>query len=365
MSFPLGGETFSRRVKVTIDKDFIDGNLTDWTGSFDLSALTTADFWNTVKSDGGDIRAALSDGTTRIALELKNFNQGAETGQIYVPISSVSSGADTDFYIYWGNAGLSQPAEDAAYGKEAAWPSKNKTVHHFDQDPSGTPPQAIDSTSNDNDGTSSGSMTTGDLITTSLNWKAWQMDGVDDYVSHDAAEMSASIGTIEIFFKTNFAYNDVGAFHYYVWSLYVSNSDRFFLYYDVNLDKWVVGTGAVMASAVQSFASGTVFHLTVTWDTAGSPEGILYLDGAQVDTTETIPTFTLPSNIDIAVGEFNSIKESESPMEVIDYRHYNTVEAAEWVNANHECLSNQGNFYKAFVYESSIDGSAIAFGANF
>jgi hypothetical protein len=363
MPYIVDGETFTNRALIPIDKDFIDGNLTDWTGSFDLSVLTSA-FWLKVKSDGGDIRVTLADGTTRVGLELKNFNVGSEVGQVYFLVSSVSSSVDTNFYLYWGNAGLSQPAEDAAYGKESAWPSKCKTVHHFDQDPSGSSPQAEDSTSNDKDGTSFGSMTGVDLIDSTFG-KAWQTDGVDDYVEVDAGEVLIATGTIEIFFKTNFAYDDTGnPIHFFLWSFYINDSNLFYLYYDQSLDQFLVGQGTILASAVQSFASGTDFHMTVTWDSGGSPKAVLYLDGVQVSTSGSAPNFTIPTNYRICVGEFSSTLTSWSPVELMDFRQYNTSEAAEWIKANNECLSNQSNFYKAATYEESVaDGDNAIFGA--
>lgn len=363
MAYIVDGESFTHRAIIPIDKDNIDGNLTDFTTSFDMSALSTADFW--AITTGADIYATLSNGTTRVGLELKNVNTGTETGQAYALISSVSSSVDTEWILYYGNAAVTQPAEDAPYGKEAAWPSKCKTVHHFDQDPSGGAPQAIDSTSNDNDGTSSGSMTSGDLIDSTFG-KAWQTDGVDDYSSSDAAEISTSTGTIELFFKTNFAYNDTSTTtHFYMWSLYVNDGDRFYLYYDENLDKWGLGPTSIF-SVVQSFASGTVFHIAATWDSGAGTKRRLYLDGVEITTSVALPAFTLPSNIDIAVGEFSATKTSWSPIEIIDYRQYNAEEDAEWIKANNICLRDQSSFYKAATYEVSVgDGlNAILLGTN-
>jgi len=57
------------RKKITIDKDKVDANLTDYPVYLDLSTLGS-DFFNNVKSGGGDIRITTSDGTTEVPREV-------------------------------------------------------------------------------------------------------------------------------------------------------------------------------------------------------------------------------------------------------------------------------------------------------
>jgi hypothetical protein len=177
------------RVKVTIDKDEVPSNQTNFPVFVDLSDLP-AGFFSNVKSDGGDIRVTQSNGTTEQAREVDWITTGSSIGEIHFKASSISSSVDTDFYIYYGNSGASDYAEGDTYGKHAVWDSNFLAVQHLSQDPSGSSPQMIDSTSNSADGTSGGTMTTGDLVTGKVG-RAIAFDGTDDVISMDSAKFSS------------------------------------------------------------------------------------------------------------------------------------------------------------------------------
>jgi hypothetical protein len=140
------------RIKVTIDKDKVPANQTDFTVHVDLSDFPS-DFFSNVKSDGGDIRVTTDDEETEIPREVVDVNTGAETGELKLKAGSLSSSVDTDVYVYYGNSGASEPAEDATYGRENTWDSGYKLTAHLQETGNGTPGEYLDSTSNDNDGT--------------------------------------------------------------------------------------------------------------------------------------------------------------------------------------------------------------------
>ena len=66
--------------------------------------------------------------------------------------------------------------------------------YHLTQDPSGSAPQMLDSTSNDYDLTSSGTMTTGDLVDAQI-YKGIDFDGVDDSLRDTDAPDLIAAGT--------------------------------------------------------------------------------------------------------------------------------------------------------------------------
>ncbi len=140
------------RVKVTVQNSKVDVNLTDFPVYVDLSDLP-AGFFTNVKNDGSDIRVTQADGTTEQAREIVTITTGSSIGEIHFKASSLSSSTDTDFYIYYGNAGASEPAEDATYGRENTWNSDYIAVWHLQESADGTVDEYLDSTSNDNDGT--------------------------------------------------------------------------------------------------------------------------------------------------------------------------------------------------------------------
>ena len=92
--------------------------------------------------------------TTRIPAEREAYT--ATTGALiaWVKVASLSHTADTVVYMAYGDSGIStDPNADATYGAEAAWDSNTHGTWHL---PDGSTLAALDSTSNNNDGTISG-----------------------------------------------------------------------------------------------------------------------------------------------------------------------------------------------------------------
>lgn len=150
MPFVVTGENFTHRFKITVLAAKVFANETNIPVYFDLSNAP-AGFWTHVKSDGGDIRITQSDGVTRQALELVHINTSSNIGEIHYKASSLSSSGNTDFYVVYGNAGASQPAVGAAYGRNSVWTDYEDTSHLTEQG-NGTPGEYVDSTGNGHDG---------------------------------------------------------------------------------------------------------------------------------------------------------------------------------------------------------------------
>lgn len=188
-------DAWTYRVKFTIASSQVDADLTDFPVYLDLSQLPS-DFFTNVQSDGGDIRITTSGGTTELPREIVTIDTVGETGEVHFKVSgTLSSSSDTDFYIYYGNAAASDYAVTATYGAQNVWNSNYVGVWHFEEDPSGTAPQMLDSTSNNNDGTSYGSMTSGDSVAGKLGGNALDFDGSNDAISVDhtsALELTGS-----------------------------------------------------------------------------------------------------------------------------------------------------------------------------
>lgn len=107
MAFPVG---WQYNTKITIDSSLIDSNLTDFPLLVKLSA-SNFDF-SLAKSDGSDIRFTESDGITLLKYERERHDSGSELAEYHVKVPSITSGADTIIYMYYGNASASD-GEDA------------------------------------------------------------------------------------------------------------------------------------------------------------------------------------------------------------------------------------------------------------
>lgn len=153
------------------------------------SQMFDADGVGPAQSDFGDVAIyGSSDGSGRFSLDVVESTtdndpangtcevNARDAASLYV----WSSVAVNPVYVAWHTASTStQPAASATYGSDAAYASDVAAWWTFNGDPSGSAPQLVDRTSNSNDGTTSGSMTSGDLVDGQVG-KAWDFDGTDD-----------------------------------------------------------------------------------------------------------------------------------------------------------------------------------------
>lgn len=181
-------ESWTKRVKVTIDHTKVSATLYDFPVYIDLSELPADFHANCNQTDARDIRVTTSDGTTEVPREVVFYDSATDTGELHFKAPSLSSSVDADFYIYYGNASATEPASNATYGSENVWDSNFKAVYHLQEDPSGTAPQLLDSTSNNNDLTSAGSMTSGDSVAVKIG------NGIDFDGSNDELVSANNVG---------------------------------------------------------------------------------------------------------------------------------------------------------------------------
>lgn len=180
---------YKYRRSLTVDAAQVAGssNLTDFTvlvsGTYSYLA-TTGNGGKVTNSNGYDIIfTSDSNGTTQLSHEIESYNP--TTGQItmWVKIPTLDFDDNTTIYIFYGNSGVSTSQENIS----GSWSSNNVGVYHLDQDPSTTSPQIQDSTSNNFDGQSTGSMTSGDLVTGKVG-SGIDFDGSNDGIINIGSE---------------------------------------------------------------------------------------------------------------------------------------------------------------------------------
>ncbi|GAH00797.1 unnamed protein product, partial [marine sediment metagenome] len=164
---------------VTIDSDLIPSTQSNFTTTLTEANFVKAgaDIFDSCRSDGGDIRITLSDGTTQLARRIVEINTSTKKMVIKVLVPSLASATDPVIWV-WYNGTDTEPAEDATYGSENAYHSTRIMSQSMSEDPSGSAPQMIDGTSNSIDGTSNGGMTSGDVIDGQIG-NALNFDGTD------------------------------------------------------------------------------------------------------------------------------------------------------------------------------------------
>ena len=359
------------RVKITIDSGEVDADLTDYPVYVDLSDLP-AGFFSNVKSAGEDIRVTKSDGTTEVAREVVFITTGSSIGELhFLAAGTLSSSSDTDFYIYYGNAAASEPAVTATYGRNNVWNANYAAVYHLQEDPSGSAPQEIDSTGSGYDGTSEGSMTSGDLIDAQIS-KGLDLDGSGDAID---------IGTTPDWSETD-------TFTWQTWAKTSSGATKTIIAKATNTAPYT-GINFYLASSKLTLSfvptAGTSYQLVrrgtntysdgawhsfyATYDGLETDTGIhLYEDG--VEPTYSISTDNwsgkvLDTTKRLKLGERDGGLNWAGGLD--EARMSNVVLTSTWVSTEYSNQNSPATFYTTGAEETNgvAEQPAIFFGMNF
>ena len=177
---PWWNASWSNRRKITFNNSASSENLTDFPIRVSLSAANID--YNKTQNAGQDIRFVDGDGTL-LKHEIETWNESGSS-EVWVKIPQIDAGSTTDFvYVYYGNASIGD-GQDASN----VWATGTSAVYHLKEDPTpksnpngcdGGTKEVCDSTSNNNDGDSVGSMNSADLVAAKIG-SGTDFDGTDD-----------------------------------------------------------------------------------------------------------------------------------------------------------------------------------------
>ncbi|MDD1671127.1 MAG: DUF2341 domain-containing protein, partial [Methanomicrobiales archaeon] len=139
--------TWGYRKKITIDHTKVSGTQSDFPVLVSLASDTGLSAH--ARSDGHDIVFTSSDGTTKLSHEIESYSSGSLTAWVKVP--SLSSGSDTDIYLYYGN-----PSSSNQQDTFNVWDANYVGVWHLQESGSGAQGEYKDSTSNADHGQGGG-----------------------------------------------------------------------------------------------------------------------------------------------------------------------------------------------------------------
>lgn len=131
MAFPTG---WARKCIITIPDAQISGSNTNF------PILITEDNLPTEMMDGGANSALNGGGDVRFSEDAAGLIQlpcevvsfvigGGPSGELWVKLSTLNTGADKIFYVWYKKAGEVQPAAGDPYGRNAVWAGYNLVVH--------------------------------------------------------------------------------------------------------------------------------------------------------------------------------------------------------------------------------------------
>ena len=203
---PQFGVDFSFFKTITIDQIDDAGCGTTLTNYPLFYSVTDTDLRDNVTDPEGDdiIFRGADDttcggaGTAPCVLDHEIEKWVGGTGELvaWVRIPSVNTAAaasDTVIQIYYGNSAVTNPTENPT----GVWSNGYAGVWHLSEDPSAVAPQINGSTSNANDGTSGGTMTSSDQVAGQIGGSL-DFDGSDDRIDAGSAASLDDLGPITI-----------------------------------------------------------------------------------------------------------------------------------------------------------------------
>jgi hypothetical protein len=304
------------------------------------------------QADGGDFVFTAADGMVKLNHEIEKYNPA--TGELiaWVMIDALSNTADTVIYVYYGNASCSDQ-----WSATGVWDTNTKAVWHMKENPAGTAPQIHDSTTNTNNGTTAGGMTSGDQVTGGKIDGSIDFEGTDDCVTvadsnslsiGTAVTLSAWIntrsnsGTHDIIAKWEPTNSFLGLFTYGAnqeYRLYLSGPE--------------IGVGASSGTAVTSGAglqANTWYHIEMVW--SGGSAVTVYKNGVSLGalTLSSYPDIQLGGTADpLTMAEYNSGNYFNG---IIDETRVSmTARSAGWIQTEYNNQNSPDTFVKVGVEE--------------
>jgi hypothetical protein len=184
------------KITFTIDADNVDAELTDFPVGVKIDD-TTGFLTGKESTDWQYLHCTVDDVECYVEVEL--WDPDNDLAVLWVCVPTVSNTTDTVITIektavdntatYVGETG------DAA--AQNVWDDDFVAVYHMAQDPSGGADCILDSTSNGNDATPAGSMTSGDLVSSGFG-KSIEFDGSDDEMDSTDVDVGNTV-TVEAY----------------------------------------------------------------------------------------------------------------------------------------------------------------------
>lgn len=326
MAFPTG---YTKYQEITIDHTKVAGDLTDYIVLVDLANLVKAgaDIFDLCRTDGGDLRATKTDGSTELAIEIVAIDTTAKTGEVHIKFTgTLSSSTDTVIRL-WYNGTDTLPAASSTYGSDNVWTSNGYVgVWHMQT-------TSVDSTSLNNDGTD-----------TSMTYGAKKIGGGADFNGTSSRIVTANNITLTgtssfevavwVYIDTlNSTYRRAAGFHSSnAFVLGLTNGNKFRMF--------TLTGGAKDLASTTTPSTSTWYYLVGNYD--GSNNRI-YLNGVADGTLAQTGNFTT-SNIPIRFGS-DSTPIEFWPGDLDEMRAGTTVHSANWHLTTYNNQNSPSTFY--------------------
>ncbi len=236
--------------------------------------------------------------------------------------------------MLYGNSNISSSQENIS----AVWDNNYKAVYHMSEDPAGTAPQILDSTINSADGSSVGTMTSGDIALGKIG-NAVDFDGADDYIDM-GNPFSLSTGGITICSWIKMNTPQAAAY-----SQIVAKSTGGSVFWDF----YTIGTGSLgMSIVVDAYKEiwppiGTTNFRYVCGVYNGAANVNLYIDGTDLggSTNPWSGSRSADTGTNLTIGSPNWYFKG-----IIDeVRILDTVRSTNWIATEYNNQNSPATFY--------------------
>lgn len=325
------------RRKLTIDRTKVSGSSELIDFPVLISHIDAAMFAN-AQSNGQDILFT-DDAGNKLAHEIEKFDQTTKRITAWVKIPKLSPFKDTILYIYWG-----APYVTDQSNKTAVWDNNFVGIYHLSELPSGSSGQIKDSTSNANNGTTTG--------LTSVDQVDGMVDGSLDYAgSTDVINVPhhASIGfvdrlTISAFVKfRSFGPSNVGRI---VRKTGVVNDGYdMFVNGSTKAMRAFLGTQDITGTANMIPAFGPFYKLTLTFDrTLASNQIKMFVNGIAAGVATRTTAIVNNAAVSLQIGN-NEIATRATDGLIDEVRISNIARSQEWDLTEYNSISSPQTFY--------------------
>ncbi|MCH7876528.1 MAG: DUF2341 domain-containing protein, partial [Gemmatimonadetes bacterium] len=355
------GYSFRREIDFT-DAQVVSGAHTNFpvlisTTLTDLK--TTANGGNVENANGYDIIFTSDQaGNTQLAHEIESYT--ASTGEIIMWVRIPSLVSTTKIYLFYGNSSISSfQGNVTSNGVTGVWDDNYEGIWHLNEDPSGSAPQMQDGTSNNNDGSSNGSMTSGDRVDAKIG-KGIDFDGSNDWIQANdspSLNLTGTAFTLTAWVKSTVNQNDdtgiiIKGTGLYEIHLGVQGSD--------------VGNTRVYTTSSTYLSGPTVLSQNVWYYMAGIYNGStlkLYLNGTENATANNSGNIRSTATYALVIGR-RAIGDNRFFQGVIDEaRISGTARSVPWLQTEYNNQNAPASFYAVGAEEGAT--ATLPFTDNF
>ncbi len=278
--------SWSHRMNITIDHTKVTADQTDFPVYINASMFSST-VWSHLKSDCSDIRFTKSDQTTQLPVEIVTCDSNNKDAEIWVR-ANLSGSTDTILTMYYGNAGASMPSASSTYGSENVWKTNYKAVYHL---PDGSTLSAVDSTSNNNDGTNHGATATTGQIDGSSSYSSDYIDMGNDASLKITGDLSVQVWVYPTGFSGFPRIVEMGGYHdnsggYNIithdstgtvnWAIWSPTEYRVLSTNPISTNTWTAITGTYDGNYVKLYINGA-YDKQESAGTTGTPTHNFYL----------------------------------------------------------------------------------------